>query len=113
MPIKPKPQKRPWVPERVPNDKMQRRVRSAPEYHTSRWTKESRAFRAEHPLCKLCEAEGIIHESEVVDHVIPFPLCGDFWNKENWQAICQRHNIEKGNRDKKMLNGRDRDTSNR
>ncbi len=106
MPNKPKPQKRPWVPDRVPNDKMQTRAKSANEYHTSRWTKESRAFRQEHPLCKLCQEEGIIHASEVVDHIVPFPLCGDFWNKNNWQAICHRHNIEKGNRDKRLINGR-------
>lgn len=113
MPTKPKPQKRPWVPERVPNDKMQCRVKSTPEYHTSRWTKESRAFRMKYPLCKICESRGIIQESEVVDHIIPVPICKDFWDKTNWQALCNKCNIEKGNRDKILINGRNRDANNR
>lgn len=106
MPTKPKPRKRPWVPESMPNDKMQRRARSAPEYHTSRWTKASRAFRAAHPLCRICESKGIVKEAKVVDHVIPYPLCEDFWDEKNWQPLCNECNIEKGNRDKKLINGR-------
>lgn len=106
MPTKPKPQPRPWVPERLPGNKMENRVRSADEYHTSRWTKESRAFREANPLCKICESKGIVRASEVVDHVVPFPVCRNFWDKTNWQAICKNCNIEKGNKDKKLINGR-------
>ena len=79
------------------------RIRSADEYHTARWTRESRAFRALHPLCEMCKKEGIIHGSEVVDHIIPFPVCIDFFDQSNWQSLCKRHNAEKGNRDKKII----------
>lgn len=79
------------------------RVRSADEYHTSRWTKESRAFRAVHPLCVMCEKKGLIAASEVVDHIVPYPVCSDFWDVNNWQALCKKHNAEKGNKDKKLI----------
>lgn len=79
------------------------RIRSSDEYHTSRWTRESRAYRASNPLCVMCQKEGIIHESEVVDHVIPFPVCSDFFDQNNWQALCKKHNAEKGNKDKKVI----------
>ena len=36
------------------------RERSADPYHTARWTRLSRAFRAGHPLCAECGRKGII-----------------------------------------------------
>lgn len=81
------------------------RVRSADEYHTYRWTKESKAFREAHPLCAECKKRGLLQPSEVVDHIVPFPVCGDFWNQENWQALCSRCNAAKGNKDKKLITG--------
>ena len=35
------------------------RERSADPYHTYRWTRLSKAFRAEHPLCAECQRQGI------------------------------------------------------
>lgn len=80
-----------------------KRVRSANEYHTSRWTRESKSFRASHPICAQCKKEGVLSLSQVVDHIVPFPVCGDFWDQDNWQALCKRHNVEKGNKDKKII----------
>lgn len=80
------------------------RNRSDDLYHTSRWTKESKAFRELNPLCIECEKSGVINASEVVDHIIPHPVCIDFWESTNWQALCKKCNAEKGNRDKKMIN---------
>lgn len=79
------------------------RPNSSPEYHTWRWTKESRAFRETNPLCEECKRNGYIVESEVVDHIIPFPVCKDFFDQTNWQALCKKCNITKGNRDKKLI----------
>lgn len=79
------------------------RIRSRNEYHTSRWTKESKAFREIHPLCIECKKRGILQPTEVVDHIVPFPVCGDFWNQENWQPLCKKCNVAKGNRDKKLI----------
>ena len=44
--------------------------------------------------------------SEVVDHIIPVAVCSDFWDKTNWQALWRKCNIEKGNKDKRLINGR-------
>jgi 5-methylcytosine-specific restriction endonuclease McrA len=70
-------------------------------YHTSRWTKESRAFRQANPLCMQCKREGIIAPSEVTDHIIPKNICKDPWDRNNWEALCKRHNLAKGAQDKK------------
>lgn len=85
--------------------RMEERPRSSDLYHTSRWTRLSRAFRAEHPICAQCLKEGRYTPAEVVDHIIPFPICGEsgFYDRNNLQSLCQLHNIEKGNRDKKKI----------
>ena len=79
------------------------RERSADPYHTYRWTRLSRAFRAEHPLCALCQKEGRITAAEVVDHIVPWPVCEDFFDRRNLQSLCSAHNIDKGNKDKKLI----------
>jgi len=82
---------------------MQNRQRSDDPYHTNRWTKASAAFRAAHPICESCKQKGLIVPSEVTDHIIPWPVCGDFWDQTNWQALCRKCNQNKGNRDKKLI----------
>lgn len=103
MPVRPKKNKRPWIKERPKKQEVYQRVRSRKEYHTARWTRESRVFREENPLCVMCKAKGIIKESEVTDHIVPAPICKDFWDKSNWQALCKKCNAEKGNKDKKLI----------
>lgn len=77
--------------------------RSAPEYHSSRWTKESRAFREANPLCYVCYEKGYLVAAEATDHKVPFPICSDFWDQSNWGAICTKCNREKGIQDKKLF----------
>jgi 5-methylcytosine-specific restriction endonuclease McrA len=80
------------------------RVRSADPYHTNRWTRLSRAFRATHPLCEMCKANGIVKPATCVDHIVPWPICqDDFYNRSNLQALCEDCNHEKGQRDKKRI----------
>ena len=79
------------------------RVRSMDYYHTYRWTRESKAFREMNPLCAICEKEGILTPSEVTDHIIPASICDDFFDQSNWQALCKKCNILKGNRDKLII----------
>lgn len=106
MPRKPKAKERPWNPgRRGHGERMENRPRSAAEYHTARWTRESREFRAAHPLCEECLRRGVARASEVVDHVVPVGVCRDFWDRSNWQALCRKCNIEKGNRDKRLRHG--------
>ncbi|MFR1749451.1 MAG: HNH endonuclease signature motif containing protein [Parabacteroides distasonis] len=52
----------------------------------------------------MCLGKGALVPSEVVDHVIPIAICADFWDQDNWQALCKKCNIAKGNKDKKIIN---------
>ncbi len=70
----------------------QRRGTPTQRGYTSRWVRQSEAFRREHPICECpeCTASGIITPSEVVDHIIPHK--GDqrlFWDRDNWQALAK------------------------
>lgn len=88
--------------------KMENREPSSSLYHTYRWEKLSKVFRQDHPLCEICKSKGITRASEVTDHIIPWPVCKDFYNRQNLQALCQECNRAKGNRDKAMIQGRER-----
>jgi hypothetical protein len=65
--------------------------------YTGQWDRASRLFRLHHPICKGCEAVGLVTPSEVTDHVEPHK--GDqtkFWNRDMWQsACCWHHDIIK------------------
>ena len=83
MPSMPSPRKR------AP---MSSRRHIEPRYNSTRWRKYRRAFLAEHPLCVQC---GSI--AEVVDHIKPVRLGGDFWQPLNHQAMCHScHNSKSG-----------------
>ena len=72
-------------------------------YHTVRWTKLSRRFRASHPLCARCASRGIVKEADCVDHIVPFPICEDFFDESNLQALCNQCNREKGYEDRPKI----------
>ena len=78
------------------------RSRLSEFYNTHRWKKERKAFLQSHPLCEECNRKGRLRAANIVDHIIPPPIV-DFWNKTNWQALCQKCNIAKGGQDRKML----------
>ena len=79
------------------------RERSDDPYHTYRWTRLSRAFREQHPLCEECRKQGVVRSAQVVDHIIPWPVCEDFFDRANLQSLCADCNAAKGNRDKKLI----------
>ena len=79
------------------------RERSADPYHTYRWTRLSRAWRVSHPLCAECAKRGIVKAAQVTDHIVPWPVCGDFYDKSNLQSLCEECNHAKGQRDKKII----------
>jgi 5-methylcytosine-specific restriction endonuclease McrA len=99
---KPKAKTRPWNTRAIQQAPMAQRVR-VDFYHTSRWTKESRLFRQENPLCSKCVEEGIVYPSEVTDHKVPLEICEDPWDRRNWDAICKRHNNIKAAQDKILI----------
>ena len=58
--------------------------------YTYRWQRERIQFLRAHPLCAMCEAEGKLTPSDVVDHIDAHK--GDqekFWDARNWQALCK------------------------
>ena len=79
------------------------RVSSDPLYHTPRWTKLSKRFRTLHPLCAECGRKGIIREGQCVDHIIPWPVCSDFFDESNLQTLCNQCNMEKGIKDRPLI----------
>jgi len=75
-------------------------------YNTARWHKLSRAFRSDpkNALCVECKRKGIIQEAEVVDHIVPWPICeAFFFDESNLQALCKKCNHDKGQRDKTII----------
>ncbi len=60
-------------------------------YDLRRWRRQSRAFLARNPLCKMCDAAGRTTLARVVDHKVPHH--GDealFWDElGNWQGLCK------------------------
>lgn len=79
------------------------RRRSDDPYHSFRWTRLSRVFRESHPLCAECARKGIIKEAECVDHIIPWPVCMDFFNADNLQSLCAECNMLKGIKDRELI----------
>lgn len=79
------------------------RRRSDEPYHSSRWTKLARAWKVEHPLCEECKRKGIIKAAEVVDHIVPWPICEDFFDRSNLQSLCEDCNREKGYKDRPVI----------
>ena len=92
-----------WDGERRKDGGSYKRERSADPYHTNRWTRLSRAWRMMHPLCEECKRRGIIRAGEVTDHIIPWPVCQDFYDENNLQTLCKDCNHAKGQKDKKLI----------
>ena len=91
-------------PDRVDShDGRYHRERSADPYHTARWTRISRAWRINHPLCDECKRKGLTRSAEVVDHIVPWPVCPDFYDTSNLQSLCADCNHAKGQKDKKVI----------
>jgi 5-methylcytosine-specific restriction endonuclease McrA len=57
--------------------------------YTYAWQKASKAFILANPLCAMCERQGRVTATALVDHIEPHR--GDmtlFWDKSNWQPLC-------------------------
>jgi 5-methylcytosine-specific restriction enzyme A len=67
----------------------QRRGSARERGYDSRWSKLSRDFRRAHPLCALCEANGIVKEAECVDHVVSVKRAPDRkFDVSNLRSLC-------------------------
>ena len=63
----------------------------------------SKRWRDAHPLCEECKRKGIIKAAECVDHIIPAPICDDFFDETNLQSLCNECNMLKGQKDKERI----------
>lgn len=70
----------------------QRRGTAHQRGYDTKWSREAKAYRFEHPLCVGCKACGRVTASTLTDHIVPHK--GDdklFWRRSNWQALCKWH----------------------
>lgn len=70
----------------------QRRGSARDRGYSRAWDKAAAGFKRSHPLCLGCQAVGRIAATECVDHVVPHK--GDkvrFWDRKNWQPLCNWH----------------------
>ena len=70
--------------------------------YDAEWKKHRDQFLLEHPLCVECRRKGYVMPATVVDHIVPHK--GDkelFWDKKNWQSLCEtHHNIKTASEDR-------------
>ena len=72
-----------------------------------RWQQERESYLRLHPLCVMCQADGVVTVANTVDHRIPHR--GDealFWDRTNWQSLCaNHHSSEKQKQERASLIG--------
>ena len=68
------------------------RAHAAERGYGAKWQRERRKFLESNPFCVKCYEEGHITMATVVDHIVPHR--GDqklFWDRGNWQPLCEHH----------------------
>lgn len=59
-------------------------------YKLERWRRLSVYYRKLHPLCRQCETEGRVTESQLVDHIKPTKTHPElFFEWSNLRALCR------------------------
>ena len=76
------------------------RNQPATPYRSSKWSYLSWEYRQGSPYCQECQREGLAVPALYTAHRIPWPLCRDFWDPDNWITLCKKHYREKRKRDK-------------
>jgi 5-methylcytosine-specific restriction protein A len=67
-------------------------------YNSWPWRKKSKAFRMIHPLCAICEENGLTVAGKVVDHIVRINDGGDRLDDDNLQVLCEKcHNRKSSN----------------
>ena len=73
-----------------------------PRYHTTRWRELRLSVLQASPLCVHCEEVGVITLAQMVDHVKPVRLGGEFWNVSNLQPLCNSCHAVKSGKESKV-----------
>ena len=59
-----------------------------PRYNTTRWRRVREQVLQGNPLCVNCETLGLLTVAQMVDHIEPVRLGGEFWAMDNLQPLC-------------------------
>lgn len=86
MAKKPETIKRSWVRESVP---FQREERNDKFYNSWPWRKLRKRFLESNPLCKHCDAIGVITKAKVADHIVRINAGGEALDEDNLQPLCE------------------------
>ena len=67
-----------------------------PFYSTNAWSKLSRQFKINNPLCVMCESRGIVRVVKYVDHKIPILIDYELrLDVNNLQSLCAKCHAKK------------------
>ncbi|MFR9500662.1 MAG: HNH endonuclease signature motif containing protein [Rikenellaceae bacterium] len=95
MPTKPKSPRRPWMPERKPQEG--RYNSNSKFYHSPAWRKLRAMQMERQPLCEECLRNGIVRDANVADHITPINQGGEALDINNLQSLCHScHNRKSG-----------------
>ncbi len=80
-----------------------------PFYGTQAWTKLSKVFRINNPLCKMCEDKGTTRVVQYVDHVVPIEIDYELrLDINNLMSLCAKCHAHKTQRiDIQLLQGKE------
>lgn len=79
-----------------------RRPSASARGYTSTWQKARAAFLEDHPFCRRCGKP-----ATVVDHIRPHRgNAALFWDRSNWQPLCNHHHNSAKQREERRGVGR-------
>jgi 5-methylcytosine-specific restriction protein A len=73
-----------------------------PRYNTKRWRSVREQVLQSSPLCVNCEAIGLLTVAQMVDHIEPVRLGGEFWETSNLQPLCNSCHASKSAKEKNI-----------
>src|SRR5262245_32658724 len=66
-------------------------------YNTVRWLRVRKRQLIREPLCRVCNAFGLVVVANEVDHVVTVKRGGAVFDPNNLQSLCKTHHSEKTN----------------
>jgi 5-methylcytosine-specific restriction protein A len=71
-------------------------------YNTTRWRNVREQVLQCNPLCVNCESLGLLTVAQMVDHIEPVRLGGEFWETDNLQPLCNSCHASKSAKEKNI-----------
>lgn len=73
-----------------------------PRYNTTRWRNVREQVLQGNPLCVNCQTLGLLTVAQMVDHIDPVRLGGEFWDMANLQSLCNSCHASKSARERNL-----------